>query len=452
MALATRCPQCGTTFKVAHDQLKLRAGMVRCGSCKQVFNGIEHLVRNHADEVLSVGERVSQPAPAATPAPTFAPAPTVAPPAPTLAPAPTFAPPAPEQLSAHVDRVIHPPEPSSAPVAAAMPLPTLISAETVPLANLEVNEVLPPSEAQVEHFEAKAIEVVDEVKPEAVHTEFSFDPRALQQGARQEPQFEQKLEQKLEQELEQKLAPKFEPKLEPQFDSQTVDEESLISPRESREPHAVQAKTYVDDLPDSADSPEDSPNTRPELSHIAHDLPESDAEEPEFVKRGRRAQGLRRVARVGMLLGTFVLSLGVIAQATYAFRSQIAAQFPPARPWLEQACAQLACQVGFPSQIKAVALESDELQIMPRTRNLYALTTLLRNHGRTVQSWPHIELSLNDANDKPQARRVFAPREYLTNPADEARGFAAAGEQPVKIYFEVKDIKASGYRVYLFYP
>ena len=44
MALATQCPHCYTSFRVANDQLKLHAGMVRCGSCKQTFNGIEHLL------------------------------------------------------------------------------------------------------------------------------------------------------------------------------------------------------------------------------------------------------------------------------------------------------------------------------------------------------------------------------------------------------------------------
>ena len=44
MALATQCPHCYTSFRVANDQLKLHAGMVRCGSCQQTFNGIEHLL------------------------------------------------------------------------------------------------------------------------------------------------------------------------------------------------------------------------------------------------------------------------------------------------------------------------------------------------------------------------------------------------------------------------
>ncbi|MFL6715114.1 MAG: zinc-ribbon domain-containing protein, partial [Burkholderiaceae bacterium] len=45
MVLATRCPHCRTTFRVVQDQLKLRGGLVRCGACKEIFNGTEHLLR-----------------------------------------------------------------------------------------------------------------------------------------------------------------------------------------------------------------------------------------------------------------------------------------------------------------------------------------------------------------------------------------------------------------------
>ncbi|MBC3874850.1 DUF3426 domain-containing protein [Undibacterium flavidum] len=44
MALATQCPHCYTSFRVANDQLKLHAGLVRCGSCNRTFNGIEYLL------------------------------------------------------------------------------------------------------------------------------------------------------------------------------------------------------------------------------------------------------------------------------------------------------------------------------------------------------------------------------------------------------------------------
>lgn len=43
MSLATRCPHCNTLFKVTSGQLQTHEGKVRCGQCKAVFSGIEHL-------------------------------------------------------------------------------------------------------------------------------------------------------------------------------------------------------------------------------------------------------------------------------------------------------------------------------------------------------------------------------------------------------------------------
>lgn len=44
MSLATRCPACGTAFRVVQDQLRVSGGWVRCGMCQQVFNGLEALI------------------------------------------------------------------------------------------------------------------------------------------------------------------------------------------------------------------------------------------------------------------------------------------------------------------------------------------------------------------------------------------------------------------------
>lgn len=43
-ALATRCPACGTVFRVVPDQLRVSEGWVRCGRCAEVFNAPESLV------------------------------------------------------------------------------------------------------------------------------------------------------------------------------------------------------------------------------------------------------------------------------------------------------------------------------------------------------------------------------------------------------------------------
>ena len=43
MSLITRCPACGTMFKVVPDQLRISEGWVRCGHCADVFDASAHL-------------------------------------------------------------------------------------------------------------------------------------------------------------------------------------------------------------------------------------------------------------------------------------------------------------------------------------------------------------------------------------------------------------------------
>jgi len=40
----TRCPACSTVFRVTSDQLRAKAGKVRCGYCQMVFNAFDELV------------------------------------------------------------------------------------------------------------------------------------------------------------------------------------------------------------------------------------------------------------------------------------------------------------------------------------------------------------------------------------------------------------------------
>jgi len=42
--MKTRCPDCGTIFRVTPAQLKARAGKVRCGQCQSVFNALDSLL------------------------------------------------------------------------------------------------------------------------------------------------------------------------------------------------------------------------------------------------------------------------------------------------------------------------------------------------------------------------------------------------------------------------
>ena len=53
MSLITRCPVCGTTFRVQSSQLAAHSGTVRCGKCGGIFNGVAALVEE-GDERLAL--------------------------------------------------------------------------------------------------------------------------------------------------------------------------------------------------------------------------------------------------------------------------------------------------------------------------------------------------------------------------------------------------------------
>lgn len=61
MSQTTRCPSCGTKFKVVADQLRISEGWVRCGQCQEVF-----------DATLTLDSAAAAPVPAVPAAPAAA--------------------------------------------------------------------------------------------------------------------------------------------------------------------------------------------------------------------------------------------------------------------------------------------------------------------------------------------------------------------------------------------
>jgi hypothetical protein len=188
---------------------------------------------------------------------------------------------------------------------------------------------------------------------------------------------------------------------------------------------------------------------------VADEAPAADDEaaafeEPGFVKRDRRNQKLRKAATIAMSIGSVLLVAALFGQVITTFRNPLAAYVPALKQPLAQVCALLGCKIELPAQIDYVTIEQGELQTL--TETTFSFTTLLRNQSTTAQAWPHIELILDDASDKAILRRVFAPRDYLPAGVDQAQGFAPHTEQSVKLYFELGQLKASGYHIAVFYP
>ena len=65
MSFTTRCPACGTTFKIVADQLKISEGWVRCGHCADVFDATLYLEPWSPDAPAATGPATSPPIPSA---------------------------------------------------------------------------------------------------------------------------------------------------------------------------------------------------------------------------------------------------------------------------------------------------------------------------------------------------------------------------------------------------
>ncbi|MFA6068633.1 MAG: DUF3426 domain-containing protein [Janthinobacterium sp.] len=407
MALATKCPHCNTIFRVAADQLKLRGGIVRCGTCREVFDGNAALVDPAAaSPFLTSDPGAAAPQSTTYPADNSLPSATDDEPIYSLDFDTSFDPfgilPATAQLKDDADDGEHieldldvslPAEAlADAPVAAPVMAPA--EAPEVPLPQ----PMAPFKRRQVDDAPAFATYLRD---------------------SRREPS------------LETVAAPVV-----------PAEKVSLDKPTPARrEPtladHSFDALPAAPVAPEPAEEQDDSV------------LPPAD-DEPAFVIQGRRREQSGKALRAAMAIGSVLLLLLLLLQVMTTFRNPLAAQFPQWKPTLVALCKLSGCQVDLPAQIEALSIEQGELQTLKE--QTFSYVSLLRNQSRSVQAWPSIELILNDANDKPVLRRVIAPRDYLPATIDASKGFAARSEQTIKLYFALDQLTASGYHIAIFYP
>jgi len=361
MMLATSCPYCHTTFRVVQDQLKICNGIVRCGSCRQVFNGIEQL-QSADSALLATSDRAE-------------------------------------------NRTSWPES------AEANPNPfTVVAQEDDKAAFTEA------------HDDLNLILTPAEESHEQVHTSLSDTPDPVDYVIEVVPE------------------------------RQVVNEEPSFAVEPSAKNHEADSTFVPTQLPvevlpvQVALEPDDEdPAYKVEIR--------SQTPEPAFVQRARQQERFSRMSRIAMAVLILGLLPALLFQTVEAFHQQIAAAFPQTKPVLLQICEIIECQTDLPVQIDAVSVDASELQAPTAKEPAFTLNVLLRNRSLLAQSWPYVELTLKDANEKPVARRVFTAAEYLPALQDAATGFAANSEHSIKLVFEVEQqLKPVGYRVYLFYP
>ena len=477
MALATQCPHCGTMFRVAADQLKLRGGIVRCGACTEIFDGNAALV-----DLASAAPRPSPRRRRAADADTaLAPAPAAAPqPQAPAAPAPE----ADEDpiYTLEFDRAFSPygilPKASSgdevnevAPVADAAPEPAAAQSPADEVPPEPVAE--PAPEASAEPGPEVILDASAEAAPEPIRAP---EPASMAQASADAP-VALAAEMQVDEELVAAPAPD---------QADYPEQPASVSPSAPVRPPAptlaaapipAAAKAAVPPLllresgpatvtmpapPSAPPVAPRTPRTRAAEARAARKskltptrieppklrVPEPD--EPEFVRRGRQRERSGKAMRIAMLLGSVLLLLVLAAQVVMHFRTPLAARYPGLKPTLVSLCGVLGCRVELPARIDQLVIDTGELTTLGD--NAYTFSTQLRNQGDSIQAWPSIELTLSDADDKPLVRRVFGPRDYLPAGPLLGLGFAAHAEQPVKLHFRVAEPAPSGYHIAVFYP
>ncbi len=422
MLLATQCPQCHTTFKVASDQLKLQTVLVRCGVCQHVFNGTAHLTQ----PLLDTGEKVT----AAT------------------------------DTSATGTHLITPERPENNPAVVMM-----------------MTEVaIPPASAESSNESANHLPA----KPKSDISIASNDFLQSFSEAEIEAEVQKILDADLQAEIEaNKLIPQPTTSSATPFpeliysdaevsDTDTDTDAENVSSALTPEPASddiefnLPASDVAVETTDSADPP--AFTEQDTLNNVSPDeeIPEEaiDASAISQLSFIRKANTKKRLAR-WLMAGTLVFLILLAGQITFIFRDLIAASWPPGKKMLTELCLYAHCQIQLPAQLDALSYEANELHSLPRD-NTFEFSLLLHNHSSLTQAWPHIELTLKNAQAAEQAkpqtaaaatlRRVFTPADYLANTRDIAAGFPANQEQTVKLYFEVSPFKATDYVVTVFYP
>ena len=175
-------------------------------------------------------------------------------------------------------------------------------------------------------------------------------------------------------------------------------------------------------------------------------------EEPEFIRadKSRARHGFSIIFGGGSVLLAALIAL----QLAVIFRAELLARIPQARNALVQLCGVFGCAVGWPTQVDQLAVIGSELQTIPGT-DVLELTAVIRNRAGFRQALPAVEVTLTDSLNRPIARKVFTPADYLAAAGEPSSriedGLGSGSDYTIRLFFEARGVQASGFLVYPFF-
>lgn len=397
-SFVTQCPHCQTSFRVSHAQLSVARGVVRCGSCLQVFNAAQQLIERRKGAV----------------------APNVT--------APVEPPP---------QRAIS----QKQWTAAELDLDNLDLDEE--LARLEQREIEPTMEFGQERkhkedslsarrdttsseeeqwpdslFSGSAAEHAEVIEPVQPHTSTNTRPT--------DPP------------VEPARPSRTEPSLS--FDLDDFGDELKAPPvRPDQQPPAQEHHerlSAMDDADEELPEPiEPLRKTRARSEPGLHDEVLQDLiDEPVHLDWQKRRSPWGRRFFWGLLI---LLGAAALAGQYIAYHFDELARQDQYRPWFQQLCPKIGCTV--PSKVDIARIKSSNLVVRshPDFSGALVVDAIIYNRAPFSQPFPLLELRFADLNGHLIASRRFKPGEYLSG---ELEGLTEMPSQtPIHIALDILD-------------
>lgn len=164
--------------------------------------------------------------------------------------------------------------------------------------------------------------------------------------------------------------------------------------------------------------------------------------------RHERAAHSRSWAMAGVLL-----SILLMLQAAYLFRTSLVQNYPQLRPHFAGACEWIGCSLSWARDDSALRIEASDLIEAPGKAGRIQLTATLVNRGAVPQDFPALELKLTDNANQVQLSRILQPQDYLGRMPTKDETLQPNVETYINLNVEVTNrVQASGYGVRAFYP
>lgn len=432
-AKQTKCPHCGSTFRISETQLAAKGGNVRCGSCLQVFRADLHLVGAAAPVAAA------KPQPAAAPKPKAKTAPDDESWALEL-----LGEEAPQKARAEsrfeVEETIPPrriakeqPEDDWKPSATKMRFDTEIDDHGF------IAESPTGSPSRSLRFDDELSDLLDDAgdglaphEEEQAHIISATADESWAQSILSELEQQEHKEKKKQYGMEiirddkPAKAPPKNLKMAAAM-GQKVDPEALAAARASEAPAARQpapkpaapAKPKDDVL--SFDEDDDALNFLNEdldlnpgrnqgnnAFSLAQPLAHVDA--PVVLTPARRPIDWARLLTWGFLC---LIAIALFATQYIYFNFDKLAADARLRPQIEEACAKLGCYVPDIPDASKLKVEDLVIRAHPKVAGAIQIDALVKNTATFAQPFPALKLTFTDRNDQLVAARIFQPAEYL---------------------------------------